>query len=317
MSQTLMCLIRILFQISFLVGVFYSRKSRYFVLNSAVFCVTIVWFGACTLRLETDGLVFNNSYLTLKLCVIYWSLFIVNLAVFLPLIDFRIKSKKLSRLISLNYKICKINPHTRGRRKDQYLMNVLGVIGFQLLSGGLLLYWEETTWNVVNKMYDRLCVISITWPTTMLCLQFSCWVQIFTFNFEVVVEKIQNTMTSTKQTNSALLTVSYTLSKLNNELKMVMRLKQAITDSYSSSIIFNQIYTFICLLLNWTLLMHVEFSAGRVKTLRWHRYYFSARIIYYSLLSYIPHFVGQIAFSKVSAIIRGEVYYCFQTFRIF
>lgn len=171
---------------------------------------------------------------------------------------------------------------------------------FHLLSGTFFFYWEETGSHVQKNLYDSLCARTLPWPTTILCIQFSSWVQIFAFNFERVLEKIRSEMTSSKRTNSKWFSDG-TLSKLNHELKMVLRLKEAIVDTYGSSILLNQLYTFICLILNCTLLINVEVGTGRMKD-GWFRYYFVARIIYYATLSYIPHWIGQIAFSEVSSI---------------
>lgn len=299
MDRTWIWLVRVLFQISFLIGVSYFRKGKYLVLDGIVFCISTIWFGTCTIRLELDSLVFGGTYETFRLFVIFWSLFSVNMILFLSFIDFRLKNNLYCRLISLQHKLNTIHSLSRARRSNRLLLNVFGVIAFQLLSGVLFLYWEENVSNVTNGIYDRLCTTTITWPTTVLCVQFSCWVQIFVFNFELVLEKIRSAMISAKQTDIS--GISHCrVSKLKSELKMVMRLKKAITDSYGSSIIFNQLYTFICLLLNCTLLSYAEFGISRVKPMGWSRYYFLTRILYYSVLSYIPHRIGQIAFSEVS-----------------
>lgn len=131
-------------------------------------------------------------------------------------------------------------------------------MAFHLFCGAIFLYWEETAPNVVHRMYDKMCTRTLPWPTTILCIQFSCWVEVYALNFELVLEEVENKMNAAKQTNSEWLSY-YTLPKLKYELKMVMRLKQAIIDTYGSSIIFNQLYTFICLLLNCTLLTYAEY----------------------------------------------------------
>lgn len=293
-------LILILFQISFFIGVCHFREGKYLVFDGVLFCVSIVWFGGCTIRQETNNFMLSDTHSSFRLCVIFYSLFTVNIFLFLSLINFHLKNNQFFKLISFHRELGIINSQIRDRRSGRRLLNVIAVIGFQLLSGVLFLYREETASTVDHKIYyDRLCATTMTWPTTILCFQFSCWVQIFTFNFELVLENVQSKMTSAMPINAKCLSDS-TLSKLNNDLKIVMRLKQAITESYGSGIVFNQLYTFICLLLNYTLLIYVEYGGSRRKQIIWYRYYFVARIIYYLVLSYIPHRIGQTAFSEVS-----------------
>lgn len=296
MDHVWLYLIQITFHISFFIGVSYFRKGKYLLLDVVIFLVAIVWFGGCTIRMSTIGLVFNKIYL--KMCVIYWCMITVNIVLFLSLINFRFKNNQIFKLISLNRKLSIINLQIPKRRSRRHFVNAIGVIVFHILSGTFFLYWEQAASNVISGMYDKLCARTLSWPTTVMCIQFSCWVQIFAFNFEVVLEKIRRKMTSAKQTKSKWLSV-YALARLNNELKMVMRLKQAITDSYGSSIIFNQLYTFICLLLNCTLLTANEFGKDE-RRIGWFRCYLWIRIIYFIALSYIPHWIGQIAFSEVS-----------------
>lgn len=299
MDHIWLCLIRILFQISFFMGVSYFREGKYLVFDRIVFCAAIIWFGGCTIRLETDGLVFGDHFQSFRMCVIFISLFLVNIILFATLIVFRFKNYYSFKLIALNRKLDRINLRNSSRLRRRYLVTAFGVIGFHLLCGVLFLYWEITASNVSIIIYDRFCASTLPWPTTVLCFQFSCWVQIFTLNFKLVSKKIRTVMICVMQTNSEQL-ADGTLSKLNKELKMVVQLKRAITDTYGSSMVFNQLYTFICAMLNITLLTHVEVDDLGMIQVNWYRYYYVARIIYYSILSYIPHYIGQMAFSEVS-----------------
>lgn len=297
MDHTWFWFIRILFQTSVFVGVSYFRGEKYLVFDSLVFCVSILWFGGCTLHLETHILGSIGAHHDFKIIVIFYSLIIVNIFLFLSLVDIRLKNNRFLKLISVYRELCIVlSPIGGGGPRH---LKVFGVVMFHLLSGVLFLCREETAPNVVREMSDRFCATTMTWPTTILCFQFSCWVQIFTFNFEIVMQKIRSAMISAEQTSVEGLP-DYTWTKLNHELKIVMHLKRAITDTYGGSIILNQLYTFVCMLLNCTLLSFVELGKDRLSQADWYKYYFVARIMYYFALSYIPHWIGQIALSDVS-----------------
>lgn len=304
-------LIRILFQISILIGVSYFRKGMYLLLDSVIFCAAILWFGGCTVRLESDGFVFGNNYRSFKRCVIFCGIFIVIISSFLSLIDFRLKNDRYSKLISLNRKLLAASHSSQVRdgQSRRRFFNVSGVIAFHILSGASFLLWEHISFDIISTVYDRLCAATITWPPAILCFQYSCWVQIFTFNFERISKEIRSKIAIGKGTNAQRSTKldHCTLSELSHKLKLVMQLKQAITDSYGSSIVFNQLHAFICLLLNCNFWSYIEFGGSGVVDWFSYPYYLLARIMYYMVLSYIPYWISQLACLEVSRLI---IYAC-------
>ena len=144
--------------------------------------------------------------------------------------------------------------------------------------------------------YARGCCAKFaSYPSLLLFFQFFCWIQIINYNIKQAIVNLRHLRTINKDIDSQKFYPSMRQSK--RRIRVVLRMKTKITRIYGTGCFFYQLFALMRLINVIFALSFVNYK-HTIKGLN--TFYLALNATTFILLAYLPHWAGQLIYSRVS-----------------
>lgn len=288
-------------------GVLRFRKNSWFFFNLGYFIVALLWFSGCSI--SGWKFTFDGRIQTLRMVVIFLGFTVLQINALSYLVIFSVACQKTSidELFTLSSQVFGGSVNFQTCLYHRRFPTIL-LCSWWILNQITSIYGQFWT-NIYNEgvtSYKSSCKNTSYIFSSNLFLQFYCWTLVIGFGSQQLIKKLRLEISLLQNGSKLQHSCKEVLNDAMSQIQVILKLRQKILKIYGSCIFVHQFSSLINFTVNFFGLILVNDNKSRL--------FFLMKLQYSLVITYIPHWIGQLSIREVSSDTIEDDYIDLNTF---